>query len=163
MTEATVLLVQPAFSVRPVCWACDRGAFPTESKPIKHHIQAGNASWACPCSGRKRGYEIPERLSRLENEGEHGRARRVGISRRAYPRGAEECDDVVPAIQTSLRSAPHTVFAKSIARLFPIKRIFLFSSLRLHSLLRRTLLQRHDQRKVDFHSDYQVYVIGEGE
>jgi hypothetical protein len=31
-------------------------------------------------------------------------------------------------------------------------------SLRLHSLLRR-----HDKRKVNFRSDYQVYVVGEGE
>jgi hypothetical protein len=35
--------------------------------------------------------------------------------------------------------------------------------LRLRSLLRRTLLRRHDKRKVNVRSDYQVCVIGEGE
>src|ERR1700730_569035 len=28
-----------AFSVPPVVWACDRAALPSESRPIKHHIQ----------------------------------------------------------------------------------------------------------------------------
>ena len=60
-------------------------------------------------------------------------------------------------LKASLRSVPHTVFAKSIAK------FFFFSSLRLHFLLRSTLLHRHDKRKVNFHSDYQVYVIGKSE